>query len=73
MENLVQEERQGYREEKREAGIDERKRKGERDREKRLWLWTTDYQRGLAYGPDHRCDLVGRTDPSVHQVRKKLT
>lgn len=38
--------------------------------EKRLWLWTTDYQRGLAYGLNHWCDLVGRTNPSVHQVRK---
>lgn len=47
-----------------------RERRKESEIEKRLWLWTTDYQRGLAYGPDHRCDLVGRTNPSVHQVRK---
>lgn len=47
---------------------------GEREKEsgirRRLWLWTTDHQRGLAYGPDHRRDLVGRTDPLLHQVRK---
>lgn len=29
---------------------------------RRLWLWTTDHQQGLAHGPDHRRDLVGRTD-----------
>ena len=51
------------------TSIGEMKRKGERDT-RRLWLWTTDHQRGLAYGPDHRRDLVGRTDPSLHQVRK---
>ena len=47
-----------------------RVRETERENERRLWLWTSDHQRGLARGPDHRCDLVGRTDPSVHQVRK---
>lgn len=33
------------------------------ENERRLWLWTNDHQPGLARGPDHRRDLVGRTGP----------
>lgn len=67
MENLVQEEerktetiREREREKQRGNRQDEKRRRAKIGR--RLWLWTTDHQRGLAHGPDHRRDLVGRTD-----------
>lgn len=69
-ENLVQEERQGDGVQGSGKPEQTRERGKKSEIEKRLWLWTTDYQRGLAYGLNHWCDLVGRTNPLVHQVRK---
>lgn len=63
-------ERKGGGRDKGGSGIGETKREKESEIRRRLWLWTTDHQRGLAYGLDHRRDLVGRTDPLLHQVRK---
>lgn len=44
-------------------GNDQLIRGNEMENERRLWLWTNDHQPGLARGPDHRRDLVGRTGP----------